>query len=299
MSYDVVITGATAKARQTAAQVLEDTLGFEPAQARELTATFPSAVIARTSATHAEIAAEQLRDAGFTVEIVDRNPAAAPPQPSAPVPSATDAGGPERSEQAHVSVQRRMFDTRAIRSLEQDLEHVDLGALTRTAPNPSQSFGAFDFDDGAPGARTARAASAAVGTPPHAALPDVDALFRPTPSRVRTISGAPHPQARGAVDGLDDLFQAPGPRGAETYFTRKTPDGRGGPRAARGEGKFRTRGGGALTHGTSDAHRDSVPTAESIRAAAERRDRRTLAIGALVLAGLLVAAVVAVRLLHF
>lgn len=69
MAFDVIITSFRMNAPMSPAQTLEELFGFEPDRARSLTRAFPATVIEGTTRVHADIAAEQLREAGAKVEV--------------------------------------------------------------------------------------------------------------------------------------------------------------------------------------------------------------------------------------
>jgi hypothetical protein len=88
VSVDVVVKSFGGRTCESAASVLEDLFGYEPAQALRLASRLPTTVVARTSFTHGEIAAGQLRDEGFEVEVVECD---APQAAKAPAPADSPA----------------------------------------------------------------------------------------------------------------------------------------------------------------------------------------------------------------
>jgi hypothetical protein len=70
LSFDVVVTRFAQEGRESPDALLERLLGLTPERARELSRSLPSVVVTRTSREHATVLAEQLRDQGAEVQVL-------------------------------------------------------------------------------------------------------------------------------------------------------------------------------------------------------------------------------------
>lgn len=220
MSFDVVITGFRSRSGQTPAAVLEDLFGFEPDKARSLVRSFPSAVIQGTTEAHAQIAAEQLREAGAEVEIRARQKPAALSLNQAADMAKVGAKLLEASPahaQAQAPASRKVFSTVAMKNIEADLNKFELEgfgpmfkeqakAASASAFDPKGSpASAFDALDALPFEKPLAAPAKKAAA--KAELPDVDSLFEAPPPK-QVDRGGFGDDADGG--GLDDLFRRPG-----------------------------------------------------------------------------------------
>ncbi len=226
--------------RESASQVLERIFGTEPERARALVRQFPTTVIEGTTRAHAEIAAEQLREAGAKVEITERVKAApvAVPAPAASAPSADAQWAAASAEvawpvvpQARSSAAkivepvmaaeappRRMFNTVAMQNIEADLQRFEVADFG-PPPAPARN----DWADSLPPSALDGGTKSEFGTPSHlklkmgkTAAPEIEELFAPPPPKSMQQGVGAH-GLKGKADKLD-LFSPPG---ADNYFKSK------------------------------------------------------------------------------